>query len=181
MRQVATFLLIALALPAIAAETWRWKDEHGVVHYSDQPVPGAERVNTGPAGPGDGPAVRPQSAPPPRPEPPRKFSYTECIVLAPGNDQTFNAVNTVTASLQITPQLQPGHRMQVILDGNVYTAWPARMLTFKLENIYRGTHTLGVQILDADNEALCKGPVISFHVRQPSILSPARKPAPKKP
>jgi hypothetical protein len=42
MRQIATFLLFGVALTAGAAEIWRWKDANGVVHYSDNPVPGAK-------------------------------------------------------------------------------------------------------------------------------------------
>jgi len=180
MRQLASFLLAALALPAVivpamAAEAWRWKDDKGVVHYSDTPVAGAERVQL-PTPPNIGTVATPAPAPPPAvPEP---FKYTECVVLAPGNDQTFNAVSTVTASLRISPPLQRDDRIQVVLDGQPYGAWPARMLTFKLENLSRGTHTLSVLVVGAEKKSLCMGPGISFHVHQPSLLSPT-KPKPK--
>jgi Domain of unknown function (DUF4124) len=180
MRQLASFLLVAFALPAmvvpaIAAEAWRWKDAQGVIHYSDTPVPGAERVAL-PATPNVGTVATPAPTPPPAiPEP---FKYSECVVLAPGNDQIFNAVSSVTASIRIAPPLQQDHRIQVVLDNNVYAAWPARMLTFKIDNLNRGTHTLVVNVVDASRKSLCAGPPISFHVRQPTILSPA-KPKPK--
>jgi hypothetical protein len=106
--------------------------------------------------------------------PPEPFKYTECVVVAPGEDQTFNAVTSVTASVRISPPLQPDHRIQVVLDGEVYGAWPARMLTAQLDNIYRGTHTLSVLVLDAGRKPVCTGAAVSFHVRQPSLLSPAR-------
>lgn len=41
---IATALLAALA--AQAGDIYRWKDANGTWHYADQPVPGAERVNT---------------------------------------------------------------------------------------------------------------------------------------
>jgi len=171
MRQLASFLLVVFALPGLAAEAWRWKDERGVVHYSDTPVAGAERV-TLPSPPQQG-TVTPVT-PQPRPAPAEPFRYTECVVLAPGNEQTFNAVTSVTASIRISPPLQPDHRIQVVLDGEVHGAWPARMLTARLDNMYRGTHTLSVLVLDAGNKPVCTGPAITFHVRQPSLLSPAR-------
>jgi hypothetical protein len=176
MRQLASFLLVVFALPAVvgpatAAEAWRWKDDKGVVHLSDTPVPGAERV-TLPSPPTVGTVTT--APPPPKPVAPEPFKYAECVVLAPGNDQTFNAVTSVTASLRIAPPLQQDHRIQVVLDDQVYAAWPARMLTFKLDNINRGTHTLAVTVIDANRKSLCAGPVVSFHVRQPSVLSPAR-------
>ena len=181
MRQLATFLLIALVLPVLAAETWRWKDENGVVHYSDRPLPGAERVEV--AAPNLEKAATGSQAPStPRPAQPAPagFRYTECIVQAPGKDQVFNAVDAVTASVRISPALQRDHRVQVILDGNVYAAWPERALTGKLEAIQRGTHTLRVLVLDAGKKAVCEGPAISFHVRQPSVLAP-NKQKPNKP
>jgi hypothetical protein len=183
MRQLASLLLVALAVPAtvapvIAAEAWRWRDEHGVVHYSDTPVPGAERVVLAAAPPGNG-SRTPTAAPrPAAPTAPAKFSYAECTVRAPGNDQTFNAVNMITASLQIKPALLEEHSIRVMFDGDPYPAWPARMLAFKLENLHRGTHTLAVQVVDAKKNVVCDGPPTTFHVRQP-VLAPANKPKPK--
>jgi hypothetical protein len=176
MRQIASFLLVAFALPALvapaaAAEAWRWKDDKGVVHYSDTPVPGAERVVL-PSSPAVGTVAA--SAPQSRAATPAPFKYTECVVVEPGNDQTFNAVSSVTASIRISPALQQDHRIQVLLDGEVHAAWPARMLATRLDNLFRGTHTLAVSVLDANGKSLCAGPAISFHVRQPSLLSPAR-------
>ncbi len=178
MRQLASFLLVAIALPALAADAWRWKDDKGVVHYSDTPVPGAERIAMPDSVPGSNTGSTTQPVQPPPPEP-AAFKYSECIVRAPGNDQTFNAVNQVTASLSLSPALLPDHRIQVILDELVYPAWPARSLAFTLKDIYRGTHTLAVRVVDAEDKPVCTGPAISFHVRQPSLLAPNRQP--KKP
>lgn len=184
MRQLASFLLVALAVPAVAADVWRWRDANGVVHFSDQPTPGAERIKMPETpeytGPSTSQAV--QAAPPPVAV---KFAYTECVIAAPGNDQVFNNVNSVTVSVQIKPPLLQDDRVQVVLDGLPYAAWPARMLTSKLNDIHRGTHKVSVVVLDAANKPVCEGPPISFHVQQPSLLSPARKaipvPTPAKP
>jgi hypothetical protein len=181
MRQLASFLLIALALPAAAAEVWRWKDANGVVHYSDQPVSGAERMNLGST---PAPTSQPATAAPrvgvgQGPQTAAPIPYSSCTVVAPANDETFNMVNSVSATLQITPSIQVGHRLQVLLDGRLYAEWPDRVLSYTLVNIYRGTHTLSVQVLDADGKSVCAGPATTFHVRQPSIFSPARQPAPR--
>jgi hypothetical protein len=185
MRRLASFLLVALAVPAMvapamAAETWRWKDERGVVHYSDTPVPGAERVTIAAPPPATGNSTPETSrAQPPAPPVP-KFTYAECTVEAPGNDQVFNAVSTITAALQIQPSLLEDHGVRVMVDGKPYPEWPAHMLTFKIEKLNRGTHTLAAQIVDEQNKIVCDGPSVTFHVRQPSVLAPGRiKPKPK--
>jgi Domain of unknown function (DUF4124) len=178
MRQIASFLLIALALPATAAETWRWKDANGVVHYSDRPVPGAERMNLGS---GTTPDAQPVTVAPRAgvglgQQTSAPIPYSSCTVVAPANDETFNMVNSVSATLQVTPILQVGHRLRVLLDGVVHVEWPDRQLSNTLMNVYRGTHTLSVQVLDADGKTVCAGPATTFHVRQSSIFSPARQP-----
>ncbi|MGH6691432.1 MAG: DUF4124 domain-containing protein [Gammaproteobacteria bacterium] len=43
MKWIATLALLALALPAWAAEMYKWVDENGKVHYSDQPPPANAR------------------------------------------------------------------------------------------------------------------------------------------
>ncbi len=179
MRQLATFLLIALVLPATAAETWRWKDANGVVHYSDRPVPGAERMNLGPVASTSSQPAAPRANVVPVQQVPAPITYSGCIVAVPASDQVFNSVRTVSVSLLITPALDEEHRLQVLLDGRIYTGWPERAMNFTLENMFRGSHTVSVRVLNAEGRTVCAGPATTFHVRQPSIFSPARQPAPR--
>lgn len=58
MKWIATLALLALALPAWA-ELYKWVDEHGKVHYSDQPPPPNARQQKAIQ-----PKVPPRSAPP---------------------------------------------------------------------------------------------------------------------
>jgi hypothetical protein len=64
----------------------------------------------------------------------------------------------------------------------VLDQWPAAGLAYTLTNLYRGSYTLTVRVVDAGGRAVCTGAVSSFHIRQPSVLSPQspqRPPAPK--
>src|SRR5260370_5637988 len=84
-----TSLVCSLAL---AATVYKWVDENGIVHYSDQPHPNAQQVGVQPAqtykagdipaAPG-GPAAPPAAAPPP---------YLRCAIAQPTLDQTFTSV-----------------------------------------------------------------------------------------
>jgi hypothetical protein len=40
MRLLMLMLLVAIALPAAGQQLYRWKDDNGVVHYTDSPPPG---------------------------------------------------------------------------------------------------------------------------------------------
>jgi len=174
MRRVASFLLLGVALAAGAADIWRWKDADGVVHYSDSPVPGAERIIVGGSAPQPEvatPAPQPPAAP--RAEPPRPaVAYTRCAVTQPPNDEVYFAVNSVAANLVVEPYLQPGHRIEVLLNGAVHKEWPSDALSYTFTGLYRGSYTLAARVLDANGRTVCSGAVSNFHIRQPSVLSP---------
>ena len=190
MRKLACFLLLLSGSAALqAAETWRWVDANGVVHFSDRPVPGAERVDLGsrvtrPATPAP-PAVPAQPAPATSAgdasvrteadgEGPRIRPYTRCAVTRPEFDEVFHGVQSVVVSLDLQPGLQSGHHVEVQLNGSAVQDWPADALRHELTQMYRGSYTLTVRVLDAQGRAMCTGAAHVFHVRQPSLLSPAR-------
>lgn len=187
MRRLASFLLLGVALTAGAAtEVWRWKDDNGVVHYSDKPVPGAERVRLDQAPAAAGPAARTvpaagvsQQQPDQAPAPAPSVRYTRCVVTEPASDQNYRLGETVSAVLKIEPELQPGHRIQVNLNNSAYANWPVTETASVLNGLVRGTYTMSVRVLGPNDQVLCTGPGISFHVRQASILAPVRQP-PKK-
>lgn len=175
MRQIAALLSLLIALSAGAAELWRWKDADGVVHYSDRPVPGAERIDVRSTQRSTG-EFTPQAPLPAAPPETPAILYTRCSVASPVNDQVFNAVRAVTVTLGIEPGLSSDHQVQVFLNGSPYVGWPADALSHTLQDMNRGSYTLSVRVLDENGRALCTGPTMNFHVRQPSILAPGRRP-----
>jgi hypothetical protein len=184
MRPVAIFLLLTVAIAAGAADIWRWKDADGVVHYSDSPVPGAERVTVGRSGSQPGTATPVPAAVPSPPDqaPTPTVPYTRCAVVQPQNDSTFFAADSVGAGILIEPYVQQGHHVEVLFNGTPFRDWPAGALNYTFTGLYRGSYTLAVRVLDASGHAVCSGPVINFYIRQPSVLSPQspqRPPAPR--
>ena len=169
-----------IALSASAAEMWRWKDADGVVHYSDRPVQGAERIDVLSRQKSTG-EITPESPKAVATPPPAEVNFTRCVVTSPANDQVFNNVNTVDVSVTVEPGLQGDYRLQVLLNGREDADWPAGALSRTLSNLYRGSYTLSARVLDLNGRAVCTGPTINFHVRQPSILAPGRRPPAKKP
>jgi hypothetical protein len=178
MRRLASFLLFGFALAAGATEVWRWTDENGVVHLSDRPVPGAERLQIRDSAP-SAPPARPASttAPVMRPTQPRvpTVAYTSCAVTSPENDTVFQQVDSVFVSVAVQPALQDGHGVQVVLNGAAVADWPTTQTSHTLTGLFRGTYTVGVRIVDTAGRSYCNGPTVSFHIRQASILSPARR------
>jgi hypothetical protein len=180
MRQFAALLSMLFAMHASAGELWRWKDADGVVHYSDRPVQGAERLDIRSTQKKSG-AVTPSFSAPVAPPPQPFVNYTRCIVSSPTNDQVFNAVSVVDVGIVLEPRLQVDHQVQVFLNDRLDADWPPTGLSRTLVNLFRGSYTLSVRVLDANGRAVCTGPTINFHVRQPTIFAPGRRPPVKKP
>jgi hypothetical protein len=177
MRQVAILLLFGVALTAGAAEIWRWKDANCVVHYSDSPTPGAERISVSAPPPSGGdlpPPVPTPQLPPLQPAPlAAPFAYATCAVLAPLSDETFRGVQPVEVKLSIDPGLRTGHRIQLLFNGVARLDWPPSSTSFTLPEVFRGSHTLAVRIVDQNGQVVCSGPSSTFHLQQVSVLSPA--------
>jgi hypothetical protein len=91
------------ALAAQAAVVYRWVDADGVVHYSDQPVPGAQKIIT--AGKQLNGYAAPASSSTPNVQPP---TATQFVLPNPGRG-TFAIAATIidqtTGEAQTTPSV----------------------------------------------------------------------------
>ncbi len=181
MRALAALLFIALGSGLVHAdEAYRWVDENGVVHYSDRPVAGAERVDIDidrgsrtqiapPAAPVSTPgaAAQPAAA---VPVPTSRQQYQALDIVRPLQGETlWNIGSTLTVSLRVTPSLAPGDRIRLLYDGQQLSGVPTDQLDIQLNEVYRGQHTIQAEIENIDGETLIQSSVMTFYVRQNSI------------
>jgi uncharacterized protein DUF4124 len=166
-------LLSALSgTAAIAAPAWTWVDANGTVHYSDRPVPGARQVELAGAqgfgGNQAGRASRPGAAPATTPG----AAYQAVEVVSPADQETLWNIGTMLpVQVRFQPALQAGHRYDLLFDGqrrNLNTA----NTRVTLSDVFRGTHTLEVVVLDSTGAELMRSPTRTFHVQQTSVQSP---------
>ena len=177
--RIALLLLGASPLAA-AAEVWRWVDQDGVVHLSDKPVPGAQRIQVKPP-------VSTAREPPPVAVPSASRStasraparstvpYSRCEVVDPADDAAFDAPESVQLSAQVLPVLRPGDRVVATLNDAPISDWPAGALVHVLQQPARGTYVVSFRVVSADGRTQCQSAARSFHVRQPSIIRPGLK------
>lgn len=172
-------LVIVVATAFIAtsvfAEAYRWVDEDGIVHYTDKPHPGAERIVL----PSDSHvAARQRFAPPPAPPEQaqqqaaqaQKFRYTKLDVVSPGPEETlWNIEGELNVTLNLTPALQEGHRIRVYFDG---TPQMVDGTSFQLQEVWRGVHNLQAEVLDATGKLMIRSAPNRFYVQQTSIVHP---------
>lgn len=174
MRQLV-FTLICLACSlAFAQAVYKWVDENGVVHYSDQPHPNAEKIHvqaiqtykpTGPDTQASGPGATPAAA--------AGAAYRGCAVVQPEDGQDFANVPSLGIVVQTDPSLHPGDQIFVTLDGQGLNDGKPTGPQFNLSPVERGMHTLQAQVRSSDGTVLCQTPGITFNVHQASIANPA--------
>ena len=173
---VVTLSLAALvsALAAVASDapttTYRWVDAQGVVHYSDTPQPGAQRLQIQPAqtyragAPG-----RPDATPS---SDTANQAYQSCTVVEPQAEQSLYAPESVNVVVELDPARRPGDQISVTMDGRALESPDGSALHFRAEAPERGAHTLEVSVRDASGNVVCSSPALTFYVQRPSLLSP---------
>ena len=173
-RQIYTGIALLLAASLALPQAYRWVDEDGVVHYSDQPHPGAEEVELERAPAINMPAPRrsiagtaPASA---TGEQQRTAGYDSLAVASPAAEETlWNIGGVLNVSLNLQPALQPGHRLRVYFDG---TAQEVSGMQFRLQEVYRGAHNLQAEVLDESGQLMIRSEPTRFYVQQTTIVNP---------
>lgn len=176
--------LIVLSIAAgsaSAATVWRWVDESGVIHYSDRPVEGAERIELSGAQTFRGTPVDTSMASQPttadaaqRPAVP----YRRFEIVSPAQQETlWNIGGTLSVSVELDPPLQEGHRLDVYLDGERRNLG-ATTTQLTVPEVYRGVHTLQAVIVDERGGEVLRSLAVTFMVQQTSILNPYNRAPP---
>jgi hypothetical protein len=154
---------------AFAATVYKWVDEKGVVHYSDQPHPNAQKVDVKSAQTYESGGSRStsSSAAPSNAQPAGR--YRACAVARPENDEVFLNTDTVSAQVRLEPSLRNGDRITISMDGKTVQNGGSSSATLKVE---RGSHSLAATVTDSADTVVCSTPTVTFHVRQPSRQAP---------
>jgi hypothetical protein len=165
-----------------AAVVYKWTDSDGVIHYSDQPVPGAEKIFTaGSPSPG-GSVSSARPANPGVPAAPKKnvapgLDYSQFSITSPVPDQTFFGDDVISVHLALVPGLKPDQTITWHLNGKQLDDQGPTATQFTLPHLDRGTYAIAATITDQTTGASLSTDSVSFFVRQPSELAPQhRKP-----
>jgi hypothetical protein len=161
-------MLVALCLNA---QIYKWTDSQGNVHFSDTPKAGAKILNM----PEDQ-TYSPPSAPiniEPQVEEKQKnnsdHQYTKVVIIQPENEGTVrNNQGYVAIAVQIEPTLVPGDKLQLIFDG-APMGDPQTSPLFQINGVYRGSHSIAVEVLDKDSNVLNTSESITIHMQRARI------------
>jgi Domain of unknown function (DUF4124) len=160
-------MLCVSAAASAGTTVYTWVDAQGVVHYSDQPHPGAKKLNVESA---------PTYAAPPVATVAKNSSTTTqqqppCSIESPTDQQMLMNAWSVSGRVHVPQEARGGH-VVLMLDGSVLPGAADAGGNFTIPQIDRGAHTLAAQVLDANGQVVCEAPSITFYVHQPSSQAP---------
>lgn len=98
--------------------------------------------------------------------------YDKITITSPPHDEALREnTGNISVSVALDPALDTaaGHRLQVLVDGQV--AGEAPSATVQLQNIDRGTHSLVAQVIDANNSVLASSSAVVVHLQRYSIIT----------
>jgi hypothetical protein len=173
MRRTLLFTLMCLLCTVAAAATvYKWVDEDGVTHFSDQPHENAQKVELKAPQTFSAPKTTSTPSRSTPPKQPAQKVYQSCSLSEPTNDQVFLNTDTVSAGTSVQPGVRPGDTVIVTMDGAPVPGVPANGGQFTITPVDRGEHTIQMVVKDPTGNTVCSSPSVMFHVRQPSVQSP---------
>lgn len=167
MRPVGTIIALAtllFAIPALAQSIWKWRDADGVVHYSDQPSPGAERIPLRAQGSASS-TTDPVSSGRQESANAAPAAYTNLEIWKPADAQSFTEGALVSVGVRVEPMLASGHSLWLYLDGRRVDSPTADRTEYDLSKLARGDHTLTALIADGKGQRVLASKQVRFSIQ----------------
>jgi hypothetical protein len=169
---IVVFSALVTVSSTIAADPiYRTTDEFGRPVFTDQGAEDADVVELKEPTPFAGSDVfKEMRSRPKDDDQTTKFRYTTASITGPTDGTTVrdNAGN-LTLTVMLSPTLQDGHRLELLMDGAVYKTLKGPG-TVQLENVDRGTHEFALQVTNAQSgKAIITGPPTTITLLRHSV------------
>jgi Domain of unknown function (DUF4124) len=150
--------MLGACASASSATVYKWVDDNGVTHYSDQPNPKAQKLEVADAQTyGSKQAAVAASAPAPA----AAAAPAVCMIDSPGAGEVF--LDTFAISGHVTlAHVGAGTQPTLTLDGQDISGDLQPDGSFMIPQLERGDHTLSLQVSG------CQGNTVAFSIRQRS-------------
>jgi hypothetical protein len=164
MRGLPLLILLTVCASAGATTVYKWVDDNGVVHFSDQPNPKAQKIEIADAQTYRSAAA---SAPPPAAAATAPGSVPPvCVIDSPSAGQVFLDTFSITGHVTLAHAGPPGSQPNLRLDGVDISTLVGPDGSFAVSQVNRGDHTLTLQVSDDRGDVTCQGSPITFSIRQ---------------
>jgi hypothetical protein len=174
--------MLLVSATTFAATVYKWVDDNGVVHYSDQPHPNAEKITVHaaqtypasgfPSGAASTGPRSPNGMPTPGALPPQPTAYQGCSITSPADSQTYANLDSLNVVVSTDPGLRGGDSVFLTMDGTLLNNGQPTGPSFSISPVDRGEHTLQAVIRDGHGSIVCQSASVTFSVHQASIANP---------
>ena len=169
--RLACCLLLVVPVLSAQAEVYQYVDKHGNKVFTDSPREGAEKVQTKPVMTMPFPKARSLSNGTSEGKKTAVADYKVTLLSPPADTVYRRSEGEVPVTVNVSPSLREGHRLEVQLDGKPFLGKSIPLD----DSIDRGAHTLTAQIVDDKGNVVVSAQSVSFHVQQTSVQSPKKK------
>ena len=173
MKALIGYLLAFIVLTTVTLDVsaknksiYVWKNEDGVLVFSDTPRKGAEKVKL------NSPAM---SMPSTDTSILNETTSTKATlnfaikVTSPAAEETIrDNTGSVHVTGQISPRFLKGHTVQLYLDGAPYGE-PQGATVFVMRNVNRGEHQVALELIDAQGNTLATSPPTTFFLHRATV------------
>lgn len=159
------WLSVAPFVDATKAKVYVWRNEQGVLVFSDSPRPGAEEVevktNTTVISSVDTSIldIKPQEI---------KETYQVSITQPKDSETIRDNTGSAYVSGRIKPVFKQGHKIQLYLDGKPYEK-PQTQAMFVLRNVDRGEHQVKMELINDKGKVIASSDEVTFYMHRASV------------
>ncbi len=169
--KVFIFFLLVLSLLtpvyATSAKVYVWRDETGVLVFSDSPKPGAEEIEINTENQNISPSINTSIL---DIKPKKLDDKFEIEIVRPTSNSTIrDNTGSVHVSGRIKPVFKQGLTIQLIIDGMPYKA-PQTHSMFALRDIERGEHQIKLNLLNVKGKIIASSKSVTFYMHRASAI-----------
>lgn len=163
-------LCVILSYSAYSNQTiYQWQSSDGELHFSDQPHPGAKKIEIQEAKPYQPLKIKKTK---PFKKEIKKINYERFEVQSPTNNETIrNGTGQIIITLKVTPKLMEDHYFLYVMDDKEVGSLQKKN-TLKLSNIDRGSHVIKAQLVDSNKNIIATTQSITVYMHRPFNQNP---------
>ena len=165
---ILTFIMLLPVAGLSAKEIYMWRDENGVLVFSDTKKPGAKVISLS-----DDKSTSMEKADTSIFETSKdtqKHVDYGIEIISPTHEATIrDNTGSLHISTRVTPTFNPKFKVQLLFNGKRDTP-PQSGGTFVMRNVDRGAHTIQVQLFDESGKAVASSEQITFFMHRASVI-----------
>ncbi|KPZ69414.1 MULTISPECIES: DUF4124 domain-containing protein [Shewanella] len=169
---IISLILTSIVLSSSHATVYRWVDENGKVHYSDEPRENAETVELN-QNTQNSISVRVPAEVDSNTKPAEAVTYRVRIVNPTQEETIRSNQGNFTVVASAAPELPNGYLLALYIDDILY-GQPQSSAIFNVTEVNRGEHNLVVKILTQNGKVLASSSARKIFLHQASILNKPR-------